>query len=48
MKLRMPHTLTLLFMLMAAALVTTWIIPQGQFQTEITESGRELVIADSF
>ncbi len=47
-KFRMPHTLTLLFLLMVAALVATWIIPQGQFQTEVTEAGQTLVVPGTF
>ncbi|TVP78886.1 MAG: YfcC family protein, partial [Gemmatimonadales bacterium] len=45
---RMPHTLTLLFVLMVLALVATWVIPQGQFQTEVTEAGQELVVAGTY
>ncbi len=48
MKFRMPHTLTLLFLLMGAALVATWIIPQGQFATELTASGRSAVVPGTF
>ncbi len=48
MKLRMPHTLTLLFFLMGAALVATWIIPQGQFASELTETGRSVVVPGTF
>jgi uncharacterized ion transporter superfamily protein YfcC len=47
-KLRMPHTLTLLFFLMGAALVATWIIPQGQFATELTDAGRSVVVPGTF
>jgi uncharacterized ion transporter superfamily protein YfcC len=47
-KLRMPHTLTLLFFLMGAALVATWIIPQGQFASELTETGRSMVVPGTF
>ncbi len=47
-KLRMPHTLTLLFFMMVAALVATWVIPQGRFQTELTETGREVVVPGTF
>jgi uncharacterized ion transporter superfamily protein YfcC len=47
-KLRMPHTLTLLFFMMVAALVATWVVPQGRFQTERTESGREAVVPGTF
>ncbi len=47
MKLKMPHTLTLLFFLMVAALIATWIIPQGSFDTEIV-NGREVVLPGTF
>jgi uncharacterized ion transporter superfamily protein YfcC len=47
MKLKMPHTLTLLFFLMAAALIATWIIPQGQFESELV-NGREVVIPGTY
>lgn len=47
MKFKMPHTLTLLFFLMVAALIATWIIPQGAFQTEVVE-GREVVVPGTF
>ncbi|MEX0778487.1 MAG: hypothetical protein WD491_09965 [Balneolales bacterium] len=47
MKLKMPHTLTLLFFLMVAALIATWIVPQGSFDTQLV-NGREAVVAGSF
>ena len=47
MKFKMPHTLTLLFALMVAALIATWIIPQGQFDTELV-NGREVVVPGTF
>jgi len=47
MKFKMPHTLTLLFYLMVAALVLTWIIPQGSFQTEVID-GREVVLPGTY
>ncbi len=47
MKFKMPHTLTLLFFLMVAALVATWIIPQGHFETELID-GREVVVPGTF
>jgi len=43
----MPHTLTLLFFLMVAALIATWIIPQGQFETQIVND-REVVVPGTF
>ncbi|MEX2352123.1 MAG: TIGR00366 family protein [Balneolaceae bacterium] len=48
MKFQVPHTLALLFFLMVAALFATWIVPQGQFDTEITETGREVVLPGTF
>ncbi len=47
MKLKMPHTLTLLFYLMVAALVATWIIPQGQYETEHV-NGMDVVVPGTF
>jgi len=47
MKFKMPHTLTLLFFLMVAALVMTWIIPQGSFDSEVV-NGREVVVPGTF
>ncbi|AXI99656.1 putative membrane protein YfcC, ion transporter superfamily [Cyclonatronum proteinivorum] len=48
MSFKMPHTLTLLFFLMVAALAATWIIPQGSFQTELNEAGREVVMPGTY
>lgn len=48
MSFRTPHTLALLFFLMIAALVATWIIPQGQFEMEVTPEGRAMVIPGTF
>lgn len=47
MKFKMPHTLTLLFFLMAAALIATWIIPQGQFEMDEV-NGRQVVVPGTF
>jgi len=47
-KLKMPHTLVLLFALMAAAYLLTWVVPQGHFQTETTEAGATVVIPGTF
>ncbi len=44
MKFKVPHTLVLLFFLMIFALILTWVIPSGEFQTEVTEQGREMVV----
>ena len=48
MNFRMPHTLTLLFVLMLGALAATWIIPQGAFETVLTETGRSVVVPGTF
>ncbi len=48
MKFKMPHTLALLFFLMVIAMAATWVIPQGQFATEITDSGREVVVPGTY
>lgn len=47
MSFRMPHTLALLFFLMVGALVLTWVVPQGAFQTEIVD-GRARVVPGTF
>lgn len=48
MKFKMPHTLALLFFLMIVALLATWVIPQGQFETSLNEQGRPMVVPDSY
>jgi len=48
MTFRVPDTLALLFFLMVVALLATWILPQGSFQTELNEAGRAVVIPDSY
>lgn len=45
---KIPHTLVLLFGIMILALICTWVLPQGSFQTELNEAGREMVVADSY
>lgn len=47
MKFKMPHTLALLFYLMVAALVLTWIIPQGAYETDLV-NGREIVLPGTY
>ena len=43
MKFKLPHTLVLLFSLMVVSLVLTWVVPSGEFERTITETGREVV-----
>jgi len=45
---RIPHTLALMFIMMIVALVLTWILPAGQFDTVVNESGREVVVPGTY
>jgi uncharacterized ion transporter superfamily protein YfcC len=45
---RVPHTLVLLFAIMVAALVSTWLLPQGAFEMGVTETGRPIVIPGTY
>ncbi|MCS7089600.1 MAG: TIGR00366 family protein [Verrucomicrobiota bacterium] len=45
---RIPHTLAVLFFLMALALVSTWILPQGRFETTTNERGRSVVVPGTY
>ena len=46
--LRVPHTLVLLFLVMGLALVSTWLLPQGQFQTADDGRGYLLVVPGTY
>ena len=45
---RVPHTLVLLFGMMVLALVATWILPAGQFETVTLEDGRSAVLPGTY
>jgi uncharacterized ion transporter superfamily protein YfcC len=45
---KIPNTLVLLFIMQVAALVVTWVLPAGEFQTRTNEAGRQLVIPGTF
>ena len=45
---RIPHTLALMFIMMIVALVLTWILPAGEFETVVNESGREVVVPGTY
>ncbi|MCK7593351.1 YfcC family protein [Pseudomarimonas salicorniae] len=47
-RLRMPHTLVLLFAIMVLAWAATWLLPQGQFQTAEDEKGHALVVPGTY
>ena len=48
MKFKLPHTLVLMFGLMAFALVLTWLVPSGQFEMTTNEMGQEVVVPGTF
>ena len=48
MKFKVPHTLVLLFGMMVFALLLTYALPQGTFETMENEEGKEVVIPDSY
>jgi uncharacterized ion transporter superfamily protein YfcC len=45
---KMPHTLALLFAMMIVALLMTWTLPQGQFETALNEQGRAMVVPGTY
>ncbi|MBQ4838519.1 MULTISPECIES: YfcC family protein [Pseudoalteromonas] len=46
--LKVPHTLVLLLGMMVVALLATWVVPQGFFETSVTDSGRQMVVAGTY
>lgn len=46
--LRVPHTLVLLFAMMVLALVGTWLLPQGKFETVQDARGHALVVPGTY
>jgi uncharacterized ion transporter superfamily protein YfcC len=47
MKLRLPNTFVLLLSLLALIALATWVVPGGQFATELV-NGKKLIVAGSF
>lgn len=47
-RLKVPNTLVLLFAMQVLALVITWVLPAGEFETTLNEAGRELVVPGTF
>ena len=45
---RVPDTLVLLFGMMVVALVATWLLPKGQFETALNDAGRPVVVAGTY
>jgi uncharacterized ion transporter superfamily protein YfcC len=47
-KLKVPHTLVLLYGMIVLAYLLTLVLPAGQFQTEVTEHGHEVVVPGTY
>jgi uncharacterized ion transporter superfamily protein YfcC len=47
-RIRIPHTLVLMFGLIVFALALTWVLPAGSYQMQVTEAGRSVVIPGTF
>ncbi len=45
--LRLPHTLVLIYLMVVAAAVATWLVPGGQYQ-RVEKDGRMVPVPDSF
>jgi uncharacterized ion transporter superfamily protein YfcC len=47
-RVRIPHTLILMFGLIVFALVLTWVLPAGTYQMQVTEAGRTVVVPETY
>lgn len=47
-KFQVPHTFAIIFVIILAAVVLTWIIPAGHFDRVVNASGRKIVDPESF
>ena len=47
-RLRVPHTLVLLFGMIVLALILTYVLPKGTFERQTNESGREQVVPGTY
>jgi uncharacterized ion transporter superfamily protein YfcC len=47
-RIRVPHTLVLLFAIMILAWASTWILPQGRFETVDDGKGHQLVVPGTY
>jgi len=46
-KIKLPHTLVLIYLMVVATIIATWVIPGGEYQ-RIEQNGRTIPVADSF
>jgi uncharacterized ion transporter superfamily protein YfcC len=47
-RLHVPHTLALLFGIMILALIATWLLPQGSFESVPNDAGRLMVVPGTY
>lgn len=47
-KFQLPHIYVLLFGIIVACAIASWILPAGQFDREVNEAGKELVVAGTY
>ena len=47
-KIKLPHTLALIFIIMICVALLTWIIPGGNYDRTTNEDGREIVVDGTF
>ncbi|WP_040212918.1 YfcC family protein [Clostridium polynesiense] len=47
-KFQVPHTLTIIFTILAIVALATWIIPGGEYKRAENNEGKTIVVADSF
>src|SRR5699024_12264621 len=45
---RVPHTFVILFGIIVLLGIATYFIPAGQYDTEVDDSGRELVVSGTY
>jgi uncharacterized ion transporter superfamily protein YfcC len=48
LRIRIPHTLVLMFGLIVFALLLTWVLPAGSYQMQVTEAGRSVVVPGTY
>jgi len=46
-KIKLPHTLVLIYFMVVATVIATWIVPGGEYQ-RVEKDGRTIPVADSF
>ncbi|EKE82082.1 YfcC family protein [Idiomarina xiamenensis] len=47
-RIRVPHTLILMFAMIVMALILTWVIPAGEYQRSINAAGQQVVVPGTY